>query len=129
MCVDAFNVILFKSFFDGIPNSIVESAKIDGASTLKIFFKIIIPMSLPVFMTVAIFTFNGTMGQYFWPYLLISDNSMTVLGVQLYKMKSSTLSTDYQMLAIIFSIIPQVIIFAILQKNIVGGISIGAVKG
>ena len=129
MCVDAFNVILFKSFFDGIPNSVIESAKIDGASTLRVFFKIVIPMSLPVFMTVAIFTFNGTMGQYFWPYLLISDNSMTVLGVQLYKMKSSTLSTDYQMLAIIFSIIPQVIIFAIFQKNIVGGISIGAVKG
>lgn len=129
MCIDAFNIILFKSFFDGISDSIVEAARVDGAGTLKVFFRIIIPMSMPVFMTVAIFAFNGSMGQYFWPYLLISDASKTVLGVQLYKMKSSTFSTDYQMLAIVFSIIPQVIIFVLFQKNIVGGISTGAVKG
>lgn len=126
---NSFDIILFKNFFDGISDSIIESSRIDGANSLKIFFKIIIPMSLPVFMTVTIFAFNGSMGQYFWPYLLISDNSKTVLGVQLYKMKSSTFSTDYQMLAIIFSIIPQVVIFAVFQKNIVGGISTGAVKG
>lgn len=129
MCVGGFNIILFKNFFDGISNSVIESARIDGASTVRVFFNIIVPMSLPVFMTVAIFSFNGSMGTYFWPYLLISDNSKTVLGVQLYKMKSSTFSVDYQMLAIIFSIIPQVIIFALFQKNIVGGISTGAVKG
>lgn len=129
MCIDAFNVILFKNFFDGISDAIIEAARVDGAGALKIFFEIIVPMSMPVFMTVAIFAFNGSMGQYFWPYLLIDDPSKTVLGVQLYKMKNSTFSIDYQMLAIIFSIIPQVIVFALFQKNIVGGISIGAVKG
>lgn len=129
MCVGGFNIILFKNFFDGISDSVIESARIDGASTVRVFFNIIVPMSLPVFMTVAIFSFNGSMGTYFWPYLLISDNAKTVLGVQLYKMKSSTFSVDYQMLAIIFSIIPQVVIFALFQKNIVGGISTGAVKG
>ena len=84
---------------------------------------------MPVFMTVAMFTFNAAMGQYFWPYLLITDNNMTMLGVQLYKMKNSTFSIDYQMLAIIFSIIPQVVVFTIFQKNIIGGVSAGAVKG
>ncbi len=129
MFINAFDIILFKSFFDGISDSIVESARIDGAGIMRIFFWIILPLSMPVFMTVAMFTFNAAMGQYFWPYLLITDNNMTMLGVQLYKMKNSTFSIDYQMLAIIFSIIPQVVVFTIFQKNIIGGVSAGAVKG
>lgn len=126
---DAFNIILFKNFFDGISNSLVEAAWIDGATNMKIFFRIIIPLSTPVFIVVAMFTFNGQIGNFFWPYLLISLKEKTVLGVQLYKMKTSTYTMDYQMLALLFSVIPQVIIFAIFQKQIMGGVNIGGVKG
>ena len=126
---NAFNIILFKNFFDGISNALIEAAWIDGATNMKIFFKIIIPLSTPVFIVVAMFTFNGQIGNFFWPYLLISAKEKTVLGVQLYKMKSSTYTMDYQMLALLFSVIPQVIIFAIFQKQIMGGVNIGGVKG
>ena len=126
---DAFNIILFKNFFDGISNSLIEAAWIDGATNMKIFFRIIIPLSTPVFIVVAMFTFNGQIGNFFWPYLLISSKEKTVLGVQLYKMKSSTYTMDYQMLALLFSVIPQVVIFAIFQKQIMGGVNIGGVKG
>ena len=126
---NAFNIILFKNFFDGISSSLIEAARIDGANNAKIFFKIIIPLSTPVFIVVGMFTFNGQIGNFFWPYLLISSKEKTVLGVQLYKMKSSTYTMDYQMLALLFSVIPQIIIFAIFQKQIMGGINIGGVKG
>ena len=126
---NAFNIILFKNFFDGISNSLIEAAWIDGASNMKIFFKIIIPLSMPVFIVVAMFTFNGSIGNFFWPYLTISAKEKTVLGVQLYKMKSSTYTIDYQMLALLFSVIPQVVIFAIFQRQIMGGVNIGGVKG
>ena len=126
---NAFNIILFKNFFDGISNSLIEAAWIDGATNMKIFFRIIIPLSTPVFIVVAMFTFNGQIGNFFWPYLLISSKEKTVLGVQLYKMKSSTYTMDYQMLALLFSVIPQVVIFAIFQKQIMGGVNIGGVKG
>ena len=126
---NAFNIILFKNFFDGISSSLIEAAWIDGANNAKIFFKIIIPLSTPVFIVVGMFTFNGQIGNFFWPYLLISSKEKTVLGVQLYKMKSSTYTMDYQMLALLFSVIPQIIIFAIFQKQIMGGINIGGVKG
>ena len=126
---NAFNIILFKNFFDGISSSLIEAAWIDGANNAKIFFKIIIPLSTPVFIVVGMFTFNGQIGNFFWPYLLISSKAKTVLGVQLYKMKSSTYTMDYQMLALLFSVIPQIIIFAIFQKQIMGGINIGGVKG
>lgn len=126
---NAFNIILFKNFFDGISSSLIEAAWIDGANNTKIFFKIIIPLSTPVFIVVGMFTFNGQIGNFFWPYLLISAKEKTVLGVQLYKMKTSTYTMDYQMLALLFSVIPQIIIFAIFQKQIMGGINIGGVKG
>lgn len=124
-----FEIILFKNFFDGISTQIIEAAKIDGASVFKIFFAIIFPLSIPVFLVVALFTFNGQLGQFFWPFLLISRSDLTVLGVQIYKMKTSTYTMDYQMLALLFAMIPQLIIFAVFQKQIVGGINIGAVKG
>lgn len=126
---NAFNIILFKNFFDGISVSLIEAAWIDGANNIGIFFKIILPLSTPVFLVVTMFTFNGTLGQFFWPYLLISDREKTVIGVQLFRMKTSTYTMDYQMLALIFSVIPQILIFAIFQKQIMGGVNIGGVKG
>ncbi len=124
-----FNIILFKNFFDGISGSIIEAAKIDGATDIGIFARVVLPLSVPVFMTVAIFTFNGQIGQFFWPYLLINKKELTVLGVQLFNMKSSSYTMDYQMLAILFSILPQLVVFAIFQKRIIGGVNLGAVKG
>lgn len=126
---DIFSIIMFKNFFDEIPDSLIEAANIDGAKNLTIFFKIIVPLSIPIIMTVAIFCFNGQVGQFFWPYLLIGDQNKTVIGVQLYKMKSGNYTTDYQMLAIMFSLIPQVIIFLFFQRYIIGGVNAGGVKG
>ncbi len=124
-----FNIILFKTAFDGISNSLVEAARIDGANNLHIFFKIIIPLSIPVIVTVAIFDFNNQFGTFFWPYLLISDPDKSVIGTQLYKARQSNLTMDYQMLTILFSIAPQVLVFALFQKYIMGGINVGGVKG
>lgn len=126
---NAFNIILFKNFFDGISESLVEAAWIDGCSDIVLFFKIIIPLSVPIFITVATLGFNSQLGQFFWPYLLITEKEKTVLGVQIFKMKSSTYTMDYQMLALIFAVAPQIIIFALFQKHIVGGINVGGVKG
>ncbi len=127
--INIFDVFLFKSFFDGISESLIEAAKIDGASNIRIFWKIIIPLSVPIFIVVAVFAFNAQMSSFFWPYLLIQDDTKTVLGVQIYKLKTSAYTIDYQMLALLFSMIPQVIIFAIFQKQIVGGVNVGGVKG
>lgn len=125
----AFNIILFKNSFDGISNTIVEAARIDGASSMKIFVRIMMPLAKPVFMVVGLFAFMGAFGSFFWPFLLISDQSKTVIGVQLYKLKSTQLTVDYQMLSLLFSMIPTFILFAIFQNKIIGGMNIGGVKG
>lgn len=129
VAAESFNIILFKNFFDGISTSLIEAARIDGASTVGIFLKIILPLSTPIFLVVALFTFNGQLGQFFWPYLLISDTDMTVLGVQIYKMRKSNFTMDYQFLALLFAMLPQLVIFALFSKQIIGGINVGGVKG
>ena len=127
--INLFHVLLLKSAFDGISYSLVEAAKIDGASDLKIFFKIILPLSMPVVVTCAIFTFNAQFGNFFWPYLIVSDPNKMVMGVALYRIKNSTLTIDSQMTATLFSILPQIVIFVLFQKYIMGGINLGGVKG
>ena len=129
MVVNAFDIILFKNFFDGISDSLVEAAKIDGASNIRIFWQIMVPLSIPVFCVVGIFTFNGNIGSFLMPLLTLTSADKTVLAVQLYKMKSASYTMDYQMLAIFFSMIPQVVVFVIFQKQIMGGINVGGVKG
>lgn len=125
----AFNIILFKKSFDGISDSLVEAARIDGASSMKIFVRIMMPLAKPVFMVVGLFAFMGSFGSFFWPYLLIGDPTKTVIGVQLYKLKSTQLTIDYQMLSLLFSMIPTFVLFAVFQNKIIGGMNIGGVKG
>lgn len=126
---NVFGILLFKNFFDTISVSIYEAAKVDGAGTLRIFSQIILPLSVPIITVSSLFCFNAQLGQFFWPYLLISNKDLTVLGVHLFKLKSSTFSMDLQMLALVFAILPPLIIYAIFQKQIVGGINLGGVKG
>ena len=127
-----FNVILFKTSFDGISPSLIEAAKIDGASNLKIFVQIMIPLSVPVIMTVALFTFNAQFGNFFWPNLVLTNPDKYTLGVQIYKIQAVTnasITDDIKMMGILFSVLPQLIVFGIFQKHIIGGINLGGVKG
>lgn len=127
-----FNIILFKTNFDSVSSSIVEAAKIDGANNLTIFVKIMVPLSIPVIMTVSLFTFNAQFGNFFWPNLVITDPQKYTLGVQVYKIQqavNASLTDDIKMMGIIFAVLPQLLIFAIFQKHIIGGMNIGGVKG
>ena len=127
-----FNIILFKTNFDGVPSSLIEAAKIDGATNMNIFLKIMIPLSIPVIMTVSLFTFNGQFGNFFWPNLIITDEKLYTLGVQVYRMQKITnarITDDIKMMGIIFAVLPQVLIFSLFQKHIIGGMNLGGVKG
>ena len=127
-----FNILLFKSSFDGVSNSLVEAAKIDGANNLSIFVKIMIPLSVPVIITVSLFTFNAQFGNFFWPNLVLIDPEKYTLGVQIYKIQQVTnasITDDIKMMGILFSILPQLLVYALFQKHIIGGMNLGGVKG
>lgn len=124
----AFNVLLFKSFFDGISTSYLEAARIDGCSEVGIFCKIVMPLSKPVFFSVAIFVITGGWGQFLWPYLLIKTPALQPIGVRTYLMQSE-LAVDEYFMMLIFVVVPPVLFFCFFQKYIMDGVSVGGIKG
>ncbi len=125
---NAFHTLLFKSFFDGISRSYLEAARIDGCSELSIFTKIVMPLSKPVFISVAIFIVTNGWGAFLWPYLLIKEPALQPLGVRVYTLQRD-LPVDEYLMMLTFVILPPVIFFIIFQKYIMEGVSLGGIKG
>ncbi len=129
---NSFEIILFKNNFDAIPTSLVESAKLDGCSNFKIFYKIMLPIAMPVVVYVAIGALSVAWSDYFTPYLVLKDAAKMTTPARLFMLKDSSaasIPTNVYMMGLIFASIPSLLIFCLFQKHIVGGISLGAVKG
>ena len=125
-----FCIFMMKQQIEGIPNEILEAARIDGANEFYIFHRIIFPMCKNGISSIAIFQFLWSWEDYLWPYLVISDESKQLLSVGL-KMFNGRYSTDYGALfaATVISIVPVLIIYIIFQKQFIAGIASSAVKG
>ncbi len=128
---NAFYVLIFKSFFDSIPQSLIEAARLDGCTNLGIFFRVMLPLSKPVLMVIAIFTINASWSDFFWPYLVLGSRSelYTVMVKIFYMAGSSGYSEDIQVVALIFTIIPPTILFLFFQRYIMSGFTLSGIKG
>jgi len=82
---NAFNFLLFKGFFDGIPDELINAARLDGASELSIFRRIIIPMSKPVFAVVAYLCFSSSWNNFMWPLVVLKKENLYPLSVVLFR--------------------------------------------
>jgi len=80
----AFNFILFKGFFDGIPDELINAARLDGASEMGIFRRIVLPVSKPVFAVVAYFTFSSVWNSFMWPLIVLKKNNLWPMSLMLY---------------------------------------------
>lgn len=115
-----------------LPLEIVEAARIDGAAEFRTFNSIIIPIMKPAIAVQAIFTFVTAWNNYFTPNLLLSKTQMKTLPILIAQLRSADyLKFDYgQVYMMIFlSIVPVVIVYILLSKNIIQGVAVGAVKG
>ena len=138
---NVFNLLLFKTTFEGIPKELEESASIDGANSFQLFFKIILPMTLPTFASCCFFTLVGCINGYSSALLFIRTNSyakpMALIMYELLAVASSDqadqfLTTNYfsiQSAGIILSVIPILLIYPYIIKYIKTGITLGSVKG
>jgi len=148
--INAFNVIVIRSFIEGLPDALEESARIDGAGELTIFFKIIVPLSKPVLATIALFVAVGQWNSWFDTYLYNSGQvDLTTLQYELTKIMDNAQSlstsdvnmiTDQQMLAsrttpeslkmaiTVIATVPILVVYPFLQKYFVSGLTLGAVK-
>jgi multiple sugar transport system permease protein len=126
---NAFYVVLFKQFFEGLPREIIEAAKLDGCGYLQTFLRIILPLSKSIVMVVVIFAINAAWSDFLLPYLLLNGSGKETVMVRLFMFRTSN-ATDVEVLrAVAFSIVPPIILFTVFQKQITEGAAAGALKG
>jgi multiple sugar transport system permease protein len=124
-----FGIFLIRQYVISIPDSLIESARIDGASDFDIYRKIVIPLAMPILITLAIFTFMGTWNDFLWPLIALSDSSMYTLPVALANlMGEHTKDPELMMAGSVITILPVLIVFLTLQKYYIKGIMMGSVK-
>ena len=123
-------VMLTKSFFDQLPDSLFEAAKIDGAGELKTLTNILIPLSKPIIGTVIVFNFFTYFNQFMWPYIVLSDKALKTIPIGLAALAGEN-GVDFGLQSAGYSIvaIPLIILFLATSKIYVNGITSGAVKG
>lgn len=127
---NSFNIMLFKNYFDSIPKSYIEAAKLDGCGDFRTFIKIMLPLSMPIVIYISIMAMSSGWTEFFTPYLVLSEKQYRTLPVMIYMLKGDTsVKMNTYMMALVFASLPPFMIFVIFQKHIMGGINIGGVKG
>ncbi len=128
--IQVFGVFLMRQFLRSIPDEILESARVDGASEFRILRSIVFPVAAPGMATLAIFTFVGAWNDFFWPLIVTtSDNWRTLpVGVALLA-RRNTVNWGATMAGTTITAIPMILVFLLLQRRFIEGLTAGAVKG
>lgn len=138
---NTFNLLLIKTFFENQPTSIVEAAKIDGAGELQLFFRVVIPMAVPVIATTAFYTIFGTWNNYSGAMIFCQTNVQAQpLAYYIYKMLGAVdvgitdkfkiiNKLNIQSAAIMISMLPILIVYPFVMRNLKDGLTIGSDKG
>jgi len=144
--VNAYGVFLMSSFMVGLPNSYIESAKIDGAKELTIFLRVIFPMSKPALATIGLFIALGYWNDFFSAMLFITNESLLPLQYYLYRMVNTVEALNrvasmtgmavpnmpkqtLKLAMTVLVVLPVMCVYPFAQRFIVGGVTLGAVKG
>ena len=126
------NLFLLRSFFGGVTAELFDAAKIDGASDLRTFWSIMLPLSLPIMMTVAMTTFMGAWNEYIWTRLVLLDDTMHTIAIRVVSFTESyfkmTGGYGAPFAAYIISAVPLIVVFALASKQFIKGLTSGAFK-
>ena len=125
-----FLLFFFRQSFKSIPNEVLESARIDGASELRIFAQIVFPSMRATYAAAGIYAFMTSWNNYMWPMVALSSPSKQTLTLMVSKIVTSGYYPDYgvQMIGLVIATLPIAIIFLMLQRSFVDGMT-GSVKG
>lgn len=142
--VSAWNIIIARTFYEQLPESLSEAAKIDGANDVTILVRIMLPLSKSILAVLALFYAVGHWNSYFWPLVFVHNVELQPLQIYLYKIliqlredimggvqigiSRAVQAEQLKYAAIIISILPILLIYPLLQKHFVKGVMIGAIK-
>lgn len=126
-----FNTWLMKGFFDSIPKELDESAQIDGASPFQTFWQIILPLARPILAVIAILSFIGTYSDFLLARVMLQDSDKFTLAVGMAQFIRGSYNSQWGAFAAaaLVGAVPIIAVFLILQKQLIGGLASGAVKG
>ncbi len=127
--VSAFAIFILKNFFDRIPGEIIDSAKIDGASALQVFLRIVLPLSRSILLILAILTFMDLWKDYLLPFLIITDPTRQPITVRLFYLADTNYGVNLQMAAAFLALLPPLFVAILLQRYLTTGLTLGSVKG
>ena len=124
-----FNIFLLRQAYKGVPDDLIDAGKVDGASELRIWWSIVVPIIRPSLATVAIITFVEQWNNFFWPSLVLPTLTNKTLQVGLVALQGAFVSDSRGTAAgVVMTVVPMIVFFLLLQKQFIRGLT-GAVKG
>ena len=125
---NALGVFMMTQFFKTVPGELRDAALMDGASELRVFLQVYVPLARPAVATLALLMFLTSWDQLLWPLIIAPQPDMRTLQVGLANLSQTLPTMNYQMAAIALSVIPVVIVFVLAQRQLIAGIAAGALK-
>ena len=131
MVAETFGIFLLRQYMLSLPVELEEAARLEGAGDWKIFFSIIMPLSKPAIAVVVIHSVLISWNMYIYPLILTSSDAMRTLplGIAFYRASHSGVDVSHLMAGSVIASFPVIIVFIIFQKQIIAGLTKGAVKG
>ena len=127
--VDAFGIFLMRQYLMSIPSDLLDAARIDGASELTIFLRIVLPLAKPALSALAIFTLVASWESFLWPLLVVSSPEKFTLPLGLAQFSGRFLTrVDLQMAASALTILPLLIVFLVMQRRFIEGMATAGLK-
>ena len=125
------NIFLYRQYFLKFPTELIEAGKIDGLSSVQIFFRIVVPVSIPIYITTGVLAFLASWNDFLWPVMVISRERMMPIQVALSAIFADreNIFTNHMMAGLTLATIPVILIYLIFQKYIVQGIATTGSKG
>lgn len=127
----AFGTFLMRNHFLSIPSEIIEAARMDGAGHFRLLWRVVLPVSGPTMVAFAIITVVNEWNEYLWPFLMSDDASVAPLPIGLTQLQNNDGLTNWGpvMAATVLAMLPILVIFLLLQRHMIKGLTSGAVKG
>jgi ABC-type glycerol-3-phosphate transport system permease component len=124
-----FGIFLMRQFMKSIPDEILDSARMDGCGEFGVFWRIMFPLSLPGIATLVIFTFMGAWNDFLWPRIVINSANLFTLPIGLSQLQLKYTSNEAQIMAgTVLTALPMILVFLVMQRQFIEGITAGAVK-
>jgi multiple sugar transport system permease protein len=125
-----FGIYLVRQYARTIPDEMLEAARIDGASEVRIFVSVVLPVLKPIIVTLAVLTFLGAWNDFMWPLIVLTDHDVQTLPVALAALsREHVQDAELMMAGAVITVLPVLLLFLALQRYYVRGLLVGSVKG